>query len=130
MASGYTTATAAAVIDDQFGTAARTAPTTPMKLSVETVAGTAAAAGTELASTTRPTIAFGSATGTPPVASSTGTTTVTAGSAGTVVSIAIYDSAATPVRKAFGPLASSRTVASGDSLAFAAGSITFTLSSP
>jgi hypothetical protein len=127
--SGLTTARAAAYIDDSVGTAARTAPTTPMKLSVETVAGSAGAAGTELGSTTRPTVAFGAATGTPPVAGSTGTTTVVCGASGTVVAIAIYDSAGTPIRVWWGPLSSSRTVVAADSLVFAANGITLSLTS-
>lgn len=127
--SGLTAATAAAYIDDSVGTATRTAPTTPMKLSVETTAGTTSAAGAEFGSTTRPSIAFGAATGTPPVASSTGTTTVVVGAGGTANAIAIYDSAATPVRKWWGPLSSPRTVVSGDSLAFAAAAITLSITS-
>lgn len=127
--SGLTAARAAAYIDDSVGTTARTAPTTPMKLSVETVAGTTSAAGTELGSTTRPSIAFGASTGTPPVASSTGTTTVVAGAGGTVVAVAVYDSAGTPVRVWWGPLASQRTVVAGDSLAFAAAAVTLSITS-
>jgi hypothetical protein len=130
MASGLTNATAAATIDDILGTAARTAPSTPMKLSVETAAGTASAAGTELGSTTRPSISFHAAAGTPPVAGSNGTTNVTCGSGGTVVALAVYDSAGTPIRKSFGPLASSRTVVGGDTLSFADGSITLSITSP
>jgi hypothetical protein len=127
--SGLTSARAAAYIDDSVGTTARTAPTTPVKLRVETVAGTTSAAGTELGSTTFPTIAFGAATGTPPVASSTGTTTVVAGAGGTVVAIAIWDTAGTPVRIWWGALTSSRTVVAGDSLAFAAAAVTLSITS-
>lgn len=127
--SGLTNATAAAYIDDSFGTTARTAPTTPMKLSVETVAGTTSAAGTELGSTTRPSIAMGAATGTPPVASNTAQVTVVAGASGTVVAEAVYDSAATPVRKWWGALGTSRAVVTGDSLIFAAASVTASITS-
>jgi hypothetical protein len=127
--SGLTNATAAAYIDDSLGTSTRTAPTTPMKLSVETVAGTTSAAGTELGSTTRPSIAFGASSGTPPVASNSAQVTVVAGAGGTVVAQAIYDSAGTPVRKWWGPLASSRTVIAGDSLVFAIAAITASITS-
>jgi hypothetical protein len=127
--SGLTNARAAAYIDDSFGTSTRTAPTTPMKLSVETVAGTTSAAGTELGSTTRPTITMGAATGTPPVASNSASVTVVAGASGTVVAQAIYDSAGTPVRAWWGPLTSSRTVVAGDSLLFAIGAITASITS-
>jgi hypothetical protein len=127
--SGLTNATAAAYIDDSFGTTARTAPTTPMKLSPETTAGTTSAAGTELGSTTRPTITMGAASGTPPVASNSASCTVVAGAGGTVNAIAIYDSAGTPIRKWWGALASSRTVVLGDSLVFAIGAVTASITS-
>lgn len=127
--SGLTNATAAAYIDDSFGTSARVAPTTPMKLSVETVAGTTSAAGTELGSTTRPSIAFGAAAGTPPVATNSAQVTVVAGAGGTVLAHAVYDSAGSPIRKWWGPLTSSRTVVSGDSLVYAAAAISASITS-
>lgn len=127
--SGLTNATAAAVIDDQNGVTARTAPTTPMKLSVETAAGSTTAAGTELGSTTRPTITMGASSGTPPVGSNSSACTVVAGAGGTVVAAAIYDSAGTPVRKWWGALTTSRTVVTGDSLAFAVGAVTTSVTS-
>lgn len=127
--SGLTTTRAGNYIDDSVGTSVRTAPTTPMKLSVETVAGTAGAAGTELGSTTRPSIAFGAATGTPPVASNSAQVTVVAGASGTVVAHAVYDSAATPIRVWWGPLSSSRAVVTGDSLVYAAAAITLSITS-
>lgn len=99
-----------------------------MKLSVETVAGTAGSAGTELGSTTRVTITMGAAAGTPPVASNSATSTIIAGAGGTVVAQAIYDSAS--VRWWWGPLTNSRTVVTGDALAFAIGSVTAGISSP
>lgn len=46
----------------------------------------------------------------------------------TVVGIELYDSAATPLRLAYGPLTTSRTVTAGDTVQFAAGSVVFTLS--
>jgi hypothetical protein len=100
-----------------------------MKLAVETAAGTAAAAGTELASTTRPTIAFANApSGTPPVSGNSSPCTVVAGSSGTVNALAIYDS--TPTRKWFGPLAAARPVVTGDSLLFGTNSVTASMTSP
>lgn len=122
--SGFTTPTWNAVIDDQLGTAVRTAPTTPMKLALETVAGTAAAAGTEAAGYTRPNIAFAAASGAS--ASNSGALTVPISTGQTINALAVYDSAGTPVRKAWGGLTTPRTVVAGDSLAFAIGSITFT----
>lgn len=122
--SGLTTATWNTYIDDILGTAARTAPTTPMKLALETVAGTAAAAGTELTGYTRPTVAFSAAASAS--TSNSGALTIACSTGATVVSLAVYDSAGTPVRKLWGPLTTSRTVVAGDSLAFAVSSITFT----
>lgn len=122
---GWTQQTAQAIHDDQLGVTARTAPTTPMKLAAETTAGTTSSAGTELTSTTRPTVTFGAGSAANPVVSSnSAATTVVAGGAGTVTAIAIWDSAGTPIRKAHGPLGTSRTVAIGDSLAFAIAAIT------
>ena len=125
--SGLTTATANAVIDHQLGTAARIAPTTPMKLALETVAGTATAAVTEYSGYTRQTIAFSAASA--GAASNSGALTIACSSAATIVAVAIYDSAGTPVRKAWGALTTSRTVAAGDSLAFAIGAVSLSISS-
>lgn len=124
--SGFTYPTWQQVIDDQFGTTVRTAPTGPMKLALETVAGTATAAGTELTGYTRPTIAFSAATGSPPAASNSAALTIACSVGATVNAQAVYDSAGTPIRKAWGPLTTPRTVVAGDSLAFAIGSIVFT----
>lgn len=46
----------------------------------------------------------------------------------TVVGVEIWDSAGTPVRLWYGNLAASRTVAAGDELRLAAGSLTLSLS--
>ena len=127
--SGLTNATASAVIDDQNGVTTRTAPTTPLKLRVETVAGTTSAAGTELGSTTFPSITMGAASGTPPVASNSGSVTITCGAGGTVVAAAIWDSAGTPIRKWWGALTTSRTVVTSDSLVFAIGAVTTSITS-
>lgn len=122
--SGFTTATWNAVIDDQLGTAARVAPTTPMKLRLETVAGTAAAAGTELTGYTPPTITFAAASA---ASASNNTALTVACSVGATINAQyVADSAGTPVRKIWGPLTTPRTVVAGDSLAFGIGSIVFT----
>jgi len=122
--SGWTDATCNAILDDQLGTAVRTAPTAPMKLALETAAGTGATAGTEGTGYTRPTIAFTAAAS--KQAPNSGALTVPVSVAQTFTAVAIYDSAAAPVRKAWGPLSAPRTVAAGDSLAFAAGSVVVT----
>jgi len=124
-----TTATASDYLADSLGTSTRAPVVLPMKLAVETVPGTAAAAGTELGSTTRPTITFGNApTGAPPVSSNSAACTVVAGSSGTVQAIAVYDS--TPTRKWFGPTSAQRQVVAGDSLLFGQGAVTASLTSP
>lgn len=122
--SGLTTATWNAVIDDQVGTAARTAPTTPMKLRLYTVVGTATAAGTEATGYTAQTITFSAASGAATSNSAAITVPITASQ--TIVALEVWDSAGTPVRKLWGALTTSRAVVSGDSLAFAIGAITFT----
>lgn len=122
--SGLTTATWNTYIDDILGTTLRTAPTTPMKLALETVAGTAAAAGTEATGYTRPTITFTAASGA--ATSNSGALTIPISTGQTINAVAVYDNAGTPVRKLWGGLTTPRTVVAGDSLAFAAGSITFT----
>lgn len=128
MASGMTYATSAVYIDDSFATSVRTAPTGPMKLRLETVAGSATAAGTEMTGTTFPSIVMGAATGTPPVASNSSSVTVVSGQTTTVVAAAIWSS--DPTRKWFGPLTSSRSVVSGDSLVFAIAAVTASITSP
>lgn len=118
---GLTDAQWNATLDDTVGTTARTAPTLPMKLRMETVAGTATAAGTEATGYTPPTIAFSAAVN--KLISNSGALSIAFTVAQTLVAAAVWDSAATPVRKLWGPLASNRTVAVGDSVAFAAGAI-------
>jgi hypothetical protein len=122
--SGWTRQTARDIQDDQLGVSTRVAPTTPMKLAVCTTTGSAASAGTELGSTTRPSITFAAATNAdPPVSSNSAAVNVTAGAAGTINGADIYDNAGTPVRKAWAGLTTPRTVAIGDILAFAIGAI-------
>lgn len=132
MASGWTDATCRAIVDDQLGTTARTAPTTPMKLAHETVAGTGSTAGTEATGYTRPTIAFSAAStsGSNHSASNSGALTVPFSTGQTINAVAVYDSAGTPVRKAFGPLTTPRTVVAGDSLAYAIGAVVMTQTNP
>jgi len=130
MSSGMTTAVSSMYLADATGGTARTAPVAPMKLSPETVAGSAASAGTELGSTTRPSVTFGAPSGTPPVAGNSSAVTVVCGATGTVVADAIYDSASTPVRFWFGPLSASRAVVAGDSLLYATNSIQTSVTSP
>lgn len=123
-----TTAEANRLLDASFGTATYTAPTTPMKLALATTASSASAAGTEVTggSYARQNIAFGSATS--GANSSSAAITFTNMPACTVTHVDIYDSNGTPRRCWWGALTASKTLASGDSLSFAAAAITAALS--
>lgn len=114
------------LLDALVGTASYSV-TTPIKLALVTANGSDSAAGTEVTggSYARQTIAFGSASSGQIANSSvinfTGMPTCT------VVGIELYDSAGTPKRLAYGALAASKSVTSGDTVQFAASSVTFSL---
>jgi hypothetical protein len=127
MANNVVLQEASRLLDASLGTTAYTAPTTPMKLALETATGSNAAAGTEVTggSYARQTITFGAASS--GSASNSNAITFTAMPAATVTGLEIYDSAGTPRRAWVGALTASKTVAAGDSLSFAISSITITL---
>lgn len=112
---------------------ALTALTSPTRIRLMTVNGSATAAGTELASGG----GYTAGTGAPSVtwaAASAGSqatnaaVTVTNMPATTITGIEIWSSDGTPKRVEFGPLTASKTTASGDTLSFASGAITSALS--
>jgi len=114
------------LLDALVGTASYSV-TTPIKLALMTANGTDSAAGTEVTggSYARQTIAWTAAS-----SGSIGNSAIinfTGMPAATVVGIEIYDSAGTPKRLAYGALTANKTVASGDTVQFAAGSITLSL---
>lgn len=113
------------LLDASWGTASYTAPTTPMKVALVTVMGTATTAGTEVTggSYARQTIAMTSSSS--GSNSNTAVINFTNMPAVTVVGIDVYDNAGR--RTWFGPLATSRTTAAGDTVSFAIGSITSSL---
>lgn len=115
------------LLDASLGTAAYTAPTTPMRLALSTSTGTNSSAGTEVTggSYTRQTITFGAASG--GSATNSGALTFTGMPAATVTGVEIYDSNGTPRRAWVGALTASKTVAAGDSLSFAVASIAISL---
>jgi len=121
--TNLTTAAANKLLDHVNGVTSWT-PTTPLKVALVTVLGSAASAGTEVTGGTYsrqtivPAAAFAES-----AASSAG---ITFGPmpACTVVGLEIYDSAGTPVRIWWGPLAASRTLAAGDTLTFSTSQIT------
>lgn len=102
--------------------------TTPIKLALMTANGSDSAAGTEVTggSYGRQTIAFSAASG----GSITNNAEInfTGMPTATVVGIELWDSTGTPVRLAYGALSTSKSVTSGDTLQFAASSVTLSLS--
>ena len=107
---------------------ASTAPTTPIKVALVTVAGSDTAAGTEVTggSYARQTLTVGAASA---GATSNSADIVFAGMpACTVVGVEIWDSAGSPVRLWYGALAASRTVAAGDDLRLLAGELDISIS--
>jgi hypothetical protein len=116
------------LLDASLGTAAFVAPTTPMKLALDTVNGTATAAGTEVVggSYARQTVAFTAASA--GATANTALISFTNMPAATVTGVEVFDSAGSPRRVWFGALTASKTTASGDTLSFAASAITVALS--
>lgn len=127
MANNLVIAESNRLLDASLGTAAYTAPTGPMKLALSTTTGTNTAAGTEVSggSYTRQTITFNAASS--GSATNSNAISFVGMPAATVTGVEIYDSAGSPRRSWVGALASSKTVGVGDTLSFAASSITLTL---
>jgi hypothetical protein len=115
------------LLDATFGTAAYTAPTTPMKLALMTANGSATAAGTEVTggSYARQTIALSAASA--GATSNSGTISFTSMPAVTVTGVEIYDNNGSPRRAWFGALTASKTTGAGDTLSFAATTVSVTL---
>lgn len=116
------------LIDALHGTAAFTAPVTPLKLRLMTANGTDAAAGTEVTGGTYApqNIAFTAAA----AGSSSNTALIRFDGlpAATIVGVEVWDSTATTPRRLWhSPLAANVTVAAGQPLEFGAGAITFAL---
>lgn len=122
------TVEADAILDATSGESAYTAPTTPIKVALNTAVGSATAAGTEVTggSYARQTITF-SAAASGSITSNV-TLTYTSMPACTVTSIDEWDSAATPVRRWWGALTASKTVNAGDTFSIASGAYTKSLS--
>ena len=101
---------------------------TPIKLALVTANGSDSAAGTEVTggSYARQTIAFDAASG--GSIDNNAVINFTGMPSCTVVGIEIYDSTGTPKRLAYGALTASRTVTSGDTVQFAIGAVSLSLS--
>lgn len=122
-------AEASRLVNASFGTAAYTAPTTPMKVALTTTTGTAAAAGTEVVggSYARQNVTMTAASN--GSASSNVALNYTNMPAATVTAVEVFDSAVTPRREWYGALTGGpKTVAAGDTLSIASGSLTAALS--
>ena len=126
MADNLTDTVENQLLDALVGTAAFSV-TTPIKLALVTANGSDSAAGTEVSggSYSRQSISFGAASG----GSITNSAKVTFANmpTATVVGIELWDSAGTPKRLAYGSLTASKSLVSGDTLEFAASSVSLTL---
>ena len=102
--------------------------TTPLSLALMTANGNDSTPGTEVTggSYSRQTIAFNNASS--GSVDNSAIINFTGMPAVTVVGIEVYDSTGTPQRLFYGALSESKTVASGDTVQFAAGSISLSLS--
>lgn len=124
---------ATALLNASFAKVTYTAPTTPINLALVSSNGSSTAAGTEVANSGGSTYArqsMASALGTASAGSITTTAAITFSNmpAITTTGVEVWDSAGTPVRRWFGALTTSKTTALGDTLSFASGAITATLS--
>jgi hypothetical protein len=116
---------------DQSGAAVRLS-TGPLKCRLQTANGSATAAGTEVATgggytsgAGAPTATFGAANTTTATAATTAAINVTNyPRAETVVGIELWDSAGSPLRKWFGALTASKTMAAADTFSIASGALT------
>ncbi len=120
-------AEATRLLNASLGIASYTAPTAPLRLSLHTTTGSAAAAGTEMAGGSYARQSLASAWGSASngsITNSAGAVTFSGLPAGTVTSAEIYDSNGSPRRAWWGALSASKTVGSGDSLTFPTSSIT------
>lgn len=127
MADNLTNISEDGLLDHLVGNATFTV-TTPLELALMTSNGNDSTPGTEVTggSYARQTITFNSASG--GSVDNTAIINFTGMPACTVVGIEVYDSTGTPQRLFYGALTANKTVASGDTVQFAAGSIVLTLS--
>jgi hypothetical protein len=125
--SGIVAAEQNNLLNGWLGIAAYTAATGNMMLALATATGTASTAGTEVTggSYSRKQITFAAPSG--GATSNNAAINFTSMPAATVTGIDIYDSAGTPVRRAYAALTASKTTGAGDTLSFASGAITASL---
>lgn len=125
---------ATSMLNASFGRVTFPAPTTPMMLRLMSTNGSSTAAGTEVANSGGSTYAAQNMSATALANASAGVLTTSGGAitftnmpAITTAGVEVWDSTGTPVRKWFGALTASKTTGLGDTLSFAASSITATL---
>lgn len=127
------TAEANALLDSSVAGTAYTAPTTPIKIALDTstTPPTASAGGSEVSggSYARQTATFASASaGAKATNAGLTYTNMPAVSSPGVSYVEHWDSAGTPVRRWFGPLTAAKITNSGDTFSIASGSLSFGLS--
>lgn len=110
------------------GVGTPTRPTTPLKVALVTAAGSDSAAGTEVAGGSYARQSLAVAASVSGATANSADVVFTGMPAATVVGVEIWDSAGSPVRLWYGPLATSRTVAAGDELRITAAALTLALS--
>jgi hypothetical protein len=133
--AGLPQAEATRLVDAWMGKATYPATVTPVRLRLATTIGTATTTGTEVVNSGGSTYAsqdMSTALGTTTNGLLTNTGTVNCTNLPTVSSpgiqaIEVFDSAGTPVRKAFGQLTSPKITNLGDAISFAPGALQFSL---
>lgn len=118
------------MLNASLGKATYVATVTPLKLRLVTANGSATSAGTAVSggSYTDQDITAAVATASGGATSNSGVITFTGMPAVTIVGVEIWDSASTPIRKWYGALTASKTTAIGDSISFAVGALTLSIS--
>lgn len=126
MATAMDQAEASRLLRASLAITAYTAPTSPMMLRLMSTNGSASSNGTQVTGGSYAPQNLTTALGTEAngTVTNTGVLTYTAMPATTTVGVEVWDSNGTPRRAWWGALASSKTTASGDSLSFAASSVT------
>jgi hypothetical protein len=127
VANNVVQAEANRLLDASFATTAYSAPTGPMKLHLMTANGSATATGTEVTggSYAAQTITMGAAAA--GAAANNSTISFTSMPVATVTGVDITDAAGTR-RQWWGALSTTKTLAAGDTLSFAASSISASIS--
>lgn len=126
MATAFDQAEASRLLRASMGIASYTAPTTPMMLRLMSANGSASSNGTQVTGGSYAAQNLTTALGTEANGSvtNTGVVTFTGMPATTTTGVEVWDSNGTPRRAMWGALSASKTTGAGDSLSFAASSVT------